>query len=319
MRIVVTGATGNVGSALVQELATQPGIEEIVGIARRVPDWHVPKVRWHAAAVERDDLRTAFHGADAVVHLVWIIQPSRDPERQRVVNVEGTERVLAAAADSGVGAVIHASSVGAYSPGPRDHEVDESWPTAGNGVLAYSWQKAYAERLLDRFERDLPEVRVVRLRPALVMQRTAGHEVKGYFVGPFVPPPLVRPGPILAAMTRGPLRFQAVHATDVARAFTLAVLSDVPGAFNVAAPDVLGVDRPPVTGLLARLAGATFTARLQPTSSGWIKAAAGLPLMDTGRIRKELGWEPTWSAHDAVRDLLAGMGADATGPTPALS
>jgi nucleoside-diphosphate-sugar epimerase len=226
---------------------------------------------------------------------------------------------LAAAADSGVRTVVYASSVGAYSPGPRDHEVDESWPTGGSGVLAYSWQKAYAERLLDRFERDLPDVRVVRLRPALVMQRAAGHEVRRYFVGSLVPPVVVRPGPVLAALQRGPIRLQAVHATDVARAFTLATVGDVPGAFNVAAPDVLGVDRPPLARALARLAGGTFAARLQPTSSGWVKTAAGLPLMDTARIRNELGWEPAWSARDAVHDLLAGMGADATGPTPALS
>ena len=129
MRVVVTGATGNIGSALLPELAAQPEIDEIVGIARRVPGLELPKVRWHRAAVERDDLDAAFAGADAVVHLVWIIQPSRDTERQRVVNIVGTERVLAAAAASGVRAVIHASSVGAYSPGPRDHKVDEKWPT----------------------------------------------------------------------------------------------------------------------------------------------------------------------------------------------
>jgi nucleoside-diphosphate-sugar epimerase len=304
---------------LVPELAEQAGVDEIVGLARRMPRWEVPKVSWRSVAVERDDLRAAFAGADAVVHLVWIIQPSRDPERQRIVNVVGTERVLAAAADAGVKAVIHASSVGAYSPGPRDHAVDESWPTAGNGVLAYAWQKAYAERLLDRFEQDQPSVRVVRLRPALVMQRGAGHEVKSYFLGPIVPPPVVRPRLLLAVLDRGPLRLQAVHASDVGRAFAMATVSDVSGAFNVAAPDVVGVDRPALVPAVSRLAGASFAARLQPTSSGWVKAAAALPIMDTARIQRELGWSATWSARDAVGDLLAGIRDDATGPTPALA
>jgi len=144
MRVVVTGATGNIGSALLPELAARPEVDEIVGVARRAPKWDLAKVRWHAASIERDDLRPIFAGADAVVHLVWIIQPSRDPEQQRIVNIVGTERMLAAAADSDVRAVIHASSVGAYSPGPRDQAVDEHWPTGGNAVLAYSWQKSYA-------------------------------------------------------------------------------------------------------------------------------------------------------------------------------
>ena len=318
MRVVVTGATGNIGSMLVPELAAQRAVDEIVAVARRLPRWEVPKVRWQSAAVERDDLAAAFAGADAVVHLVWIIQPSRDPEAQRIVNVVGTERVLAAAADAGVKAVIHASSVGAYSPGPRDQPVDESWPTAGNAVLAYSWQKAYVERLLDRFERDRPGVRVIRLRPALVMQRAAGHEVKGYFLGRLVPSPVVRPA-LLAVLDHGPIRLQAVHAADVGRAFALATVSDAVGAFNVAAPDVVGVDRPALLPLVARLAGASFAARLQPTSSGWVKAAAELPLMDTRRIQTELGWAATWSARDAVADLLGGIRDDAVGPTPALS
>ena len=219
MRVVVTGATGNIGSALLPELAARPEVDEIVGVTRRAPKWDLAKVRWHAASIERDDLRRIFAGADAVVHLVWIIQPSRDPEQQRIVNIVGTERMLAAAADSDVRAVIHASSVGAYSPGPRDRAVDEQWPTGGNAVLAYSWQKAYAERLLDRFERDRPSVRVVRLRPALVMQRSAGREVKHYFLGRLLPNPVVQPSVLLPILDRGPLRLQAVHAADVGRAF----------------------------------------------------------------------------------------------------
>ena len=319
MRVAVTGATGNVGSVLLPALAHHDEIDEIVGVARHLPSWTVPKVRWHAAAVERDDLAVAFRGADVVVHLAWIIQPSRDTERQRGVNVVGTQRVLAAAAAEGVGAVVHASSVGAYSAGPRDRLVDESWPTDGTARLAYSWQKAYVERLLDRFERDNPTARVVRMRPALIMQRMAGHEVKDYFLGPLVPPFLLQPGPLLAALRFGPLQLQAVHATDVAQAFALAVVSDATGAFNVAAPEVLGRDRPSLVPLLAQLANVTFEMRAQRTSGGWVEAAAELPLMDTSRIGRELGWQATWTAADAVADLLGGMRDGATGPTPALT
>jgi uncharacterized protein YbjT (DUF2867 family) len=39
MRIVVTGATGNVGTSVVQALADDPAVEEIVGLARGVPRW----------------------------------------------------------------------------------------------------------------------------------------------------------------------------------------------------------------------------------------------------------------------------------------
>lgn len=51
MRIVVTGATGNVGTSLVSARAAEPQVSEIVGIARRMPQWRPPKTRWVAADV----------------------------------------------------------------------------------------------------------------------------------------------------------------------------------------------------------------------------------------------------------------------------
>jgi nucleoside-diphosphate-sugar epimerase len=319
MRVVVTGATGNVGSALLPALAERPEIDEIVGLARRPPAWDVPKVKWHAADIQRDDLTELFRGAAVVIHLVWIIQPSRDAERQRQVNIGGLERVLAAVRAAGVGRFIHASSVGAYSRAPRDHAVDETWPTDGMATLPYSWQKAYAERLVERFEHECPDCTVLRIRPSLVMQRAAGHEVGRYFLGPLVPPALLPPRAVLAVLDRGPIRLQAVHATDLARAFVLAACSDVTGALNVAGPGVVGGDRPALQRIAQVLAGTTFAARLQPTGRGWVEAAAHLPLMDTGRIERELGWHAAWPAREALRDLLSGLHEGATGPTPALS
>jgi UDP-glucose 4-epimerase len=124
MRVVVTGATGNAGTALLRALEHEPTIEEVVGIARRRPELTYVKVRWVQADVARDDLAEHLRGAAAVVHLAWLIQPGRDVDRCRAVNVDGTRRVLAAVAEAGVPALVYASSVGAYSPGPKDRAVD---------------------------------------------------------------------------------------------------------------------------------------------------------------------------------------------------
>src|SRR5687767_5589206 len=98
MRVAITGATGNVGTSLLRALSDDPAIDEIVGIARRRPQLSVPRTTWVCANVVTDDLVTAFRGADAVVHLAWLIQPSRDRETTRRVNVEGSRRVFEAAA-----------------------------------------------------------------------------------------------------------------------------------------------------------------------------------------------------------------------------
>src|SRR3712207_1243913 len=89
MRIVVVGATGNHGSSLVRRLARDPEVDAIVGIARRAPSWSVDKVSWHTADVSKPGvaLEPVFRGADAVVHLAWLIQPARDERITAATNV----------------------------------------------------------------------------------------------------------------------------------------------------------------------------------------------------------------------------------------
>ena len=87
------------------------------------------------APTSRATISRLFEGADAVIHLAWLIQPSRDAAELERVNVTGSRRVFEAAAESGAKALVHASSVGAYSPGPKDRAVDESWPRDGRAEL----------------------------------------------------------------------------------------------------------------------------------------------------------------------------------------
>lgn len=193
-------------------------------------------MRFVAADVARDDLTDALRGADAVVHLAWLIQPSRDDAITRATNVDGSARVFTAAARAGVRTIVYASSVGAYSPGPKNRRVDESWPTDGIPSLFYSRHKAEVERMLDRFEQAQPQIRVVRLRPGLIFKREAATGIRRLFAGPFLPNPLVRREliPVVPDIPR--LRFQAVHSLDVGDAYRRALLTDdAHGAFNIAA------------------------------------------------------------------------------------
>jgi UDP-glucose 4-epimerase len=178
MKVVVTGATGNVGTSTVKVLSESHEIDEIVGLARREPTREQPKTSWIEANVLTADLGEIFAGADAVIHLAWAIQPSRDAVTLERINIEGSRRVFEAVATAGVPKLIHASSVGAHSRGPKDREVDEGWPTEGTPTSFYSRHKVAVERQLDRFEADNPETRVVRLRPALIFKDEASAEIR---------------------------------------------------------------------------------------------------------------------------------------------
>ena len=212
-------------------------------LARRRPKLDAPKTEWVAADVQDADLKELFRGVDAVVHLAWLIQPARDQALLWRVNVEGSSRVFAAAAAAAVSTLVYASSVGAYSFGPKDRRAPETWPTQGVSSSFYAQQKAEVERRLNHFEREYPRVRVVRLRPAFIFKREAATGVRRLFAGPLLPSALVAPSRIQFVPDVQRLSFQGVHAMDVADAYRRAILTEVRGAFNIAAEPVL--DRSP--------------------------------------------------------------------------
>jgi len=322
MRVVVVGATGNIGSSLVRLLSGDASVTSVLGVARRVPDWELPKVSWAAADISRDPL-DLLAGADAVVHLAWKIQPQRDEPEMRATNVDGTRRLLDAVVRHGVPAAIVASSVGAYSRGPKDRPVDESWPTTGIPSSTYSRHKAEQERVLDDVERHVPDLRLVRMRTSLVFQRAAASEQHRIFLGKLVPWHLPRVLRLVPSIPR--LVVQATHADDIAEAYRLAVVRDVRGAFNVAAEPVLtprliaaavgGRTLPVPAWALRAAADASFRLRLQPSEAGWLDMALGTPILDSTRAREELGWRERRTSVDALRELVDGIGAGAGGPT----
>lgn len=331
MRVVVVGATGNAGTALLRALHAEPRVTSVLGMARRLPDRSAEPYRhaeWAPVDVSAEEragvgtivarLAEHFHGADAVVHLAWLVQPNRERELLRRTNVEGTRRVAEAVVRAGVPHLVVASSVGAYSPVSDDVPRGESWPTDGVPTSHYSVDKAAQERVLDELGTAHPDVTVARLRPALIFQAGAAQSVVRYFMGPLVPTRLLRRGRLPALPLPAGLRVQAVHAADVADAYRRVIVERAAGSFNVAADDLLRgadlarivdhgrlIEVPPAT---ARAALATaYGSRLVRADPGWLDMALAVPVLDTSRIREELGWAPRRTAAEAVEELLDGI------------
>lgn len=328
-RIVVVGATGNVGTGVVRALSQDPQVGSIVGVARRVPQWQAPKTEWVSADMADSDLVPVFRGADAVIHLAWLFQPTHRPLTTWDTNVLGSSRVFEAVAAARVPALIYASSVGAYSPGPKDQAVDEGWPTYGWPTAAYTREKAYVERLLDAFAYQNPDIRVVRLRPGFIFKRESASQQRRLFAGPLLPNRLIRPGLVPIVPDFAGLRFQVVHNADVAQAYHLAVMRNVRGTFNIAADPVVDARlladvlrartvRLPTVPVRAALTFA-WHLHLVPTSPDLFDAVLQLPIMDVSRARSELGWSPQLTARDAIEEFLRGLREGAGMPTPPLS
>lgn len=330
MRIVVTGATGNIGTSLLDALVADPRVGSVVGLARRRPRRSLPKVTWVQADVGVDDLRPHLAGADAVAHLAWAVQGTRDPQAGHRTNVVGSARLLEAAVAAGVPAVVFASSIAAYSPGPKDPPVDETWPTHGIPGSRYSEEKCYVERLLDRLAETAPATRIVRLRPSLVVKEEAASGLRRLFIGPLVPGTVLARRAVPVVPDVPGLRFQVVHSDDVAEAFRLALTRpDASGAYNVAADPVLGapelarlVGGRPVPVPAGWLRGALHLAwnlHLQPTDPAWLDVVLRSPVVDATRLRRELGWSPRQGSGANLEEVLSGLGRDAGRDTPPLA
>jgi nucleoside-diphosphate-sugar epimerase len=334
--VAVTGASGNVGTALLRRL-TGSGAAEVRALARRQPPDVAPydEVRWHLAdlgeAASEHVLAEFLDGADAVVHLAWALQPGRHPEALRRVNVEGTRRVVRAAVAAGVEHVVHMSSLGAYAPGASGTQVTEDWPTTGIPTSQYSRDKAEAERAVRELLGRHPEVVGSVVRPTLILQPEAASEIGRYFLGPLLlgagrllPPALAR----LLPLPLPGLAVSFIHADDVADALERILDRRASGAFNLAADPLmdgdaiakaLGTVRVPVPATALRTAlSAAFHARLVPTEPGWLDLGLHAPALDSTRARTLLDWTPFHRGDEVLAQFVAALGRGDGGPGPLL-
>ena len=331
MRVVVTGATGNIGTALVDRLVASG--HDVHGLARRPPEAgpYADGARWTRLDLTAEDrhlqLRQAFAGADAVVHLAWGFQPTRNTAYLQRLDVGGTAAVLRAARAARVPHLVHVSSLGAYSPGDGDEPVDESWPTGGTPWLPYSLHKSAAERLLDAHEAHPGQAPVVaRVRPSLVARREVGGALDRYTLPSLLPAAVLGMLPVLPLDRR--FRVQLTHSSDVAEGIAAILEGRATGAFNLAAGPLLTRDdvaralhaRPVHLPwrVLRAAASAAWHLRLQPVDPGWLDMAWHVPVLSSRRARDELGWQPRHDSRAVLDEAVAGMRQQRGLPTDAL-
>lgn len=149
--VAVTGPTGSIGRALLRALDSSPEIERVVGMARRPFDpnsFGLEKTEYVQGDVtDRSAVNDLVKGADAVVHLAFVIFGSS--EESRTINLQGCRNVFEATFEAGCRRLVYTSSVAAYgfhedNPLP----LDESVPARGSDEHYYSAQKAEVNRIV---------------------------------------------------------------------------------------------------------------------------------------------------------------------------
>jgi nucleoside-diphosphate-sugar epimerase len=303
VNLLVTGGSGYFGTVLT-DLALARGDRV------RVFDVNPPaprdgSVEYVAGDVrDRDSLRAACEGIDAVLHNVAQVPLARDRDLFWSVNVVGTANLLVAARDAGVGKVVHTSSSAVFGI-PESNPVTEDSPC--RPLEAYGRAKLQAEVLCrDAIDAGL-DVTIVRPRTIL------GHGRLGIMAILFE---FVAEGAPVFVLGGGANRYQFVHAADLADACLRAAGRDKPAVYNVGTTD-FGTMRETLQALVDH-AGTGSRVRSLPTgpARAGMHALAGLGLapfaayhwllygeslwFDTTRARTELDWEPTHSNASMV-------------------
>ena len=327
LTVAVTGPTGTFGFGLVPLLEGDDRITGIVGIARRPFD--PAQHGWAKMTYRRGDVRDpmaltdAFHGADVVVHLAFLITGTARRETTRSVNIDGTINTFRAAAAAGASRFVYASSAAAYGFHPDNPiGMTEEWPTRAAARLFYAQEKAELEQLLEEEAAAHPEIALYVLRPPIVL---GPHTLGAKDVLPNVLMPMARS--VANAVSRVPVRLpvlvpplpmQFIHESDVGQALLLCIVAAGPaGTYNIAgdgivtARDVareLGLTPLPlpvgITQRAARALAALPTPPFAPEVTAWIEAASHPVIIDTSRAKQDLGWEPRHSGIEALRAAL---------------
>lgn len=337
MRIVVVGATGNTGTALLRAVTGRGSITQVDAVSRRGPGRLPPPdgtatVVHHrldaaapAGSPDAERLAQLAAGADAVIHLAW--SNARRAATATAANVALTRGVLRAAA--GASQLVVASCASVYAPSYTSEAREEDWPTGGVPDVALSQDKVGMERLVDTFADRHPDLTVTRLRSAVVLQESAGAELVRRHVGPLLPRLGLGDRVPVLLWPEG-LRLQVSHADDVAAAFVAAVERRAPGAYNIASPEVLGADDVAaaigaertivVPEHVAKLGhGAAWATRVLRARPEWLDTLLAAPVLDTAKAQRLLGVVPRWTGPDVLAAAARGVAVRREGWTPALS
>jgi nucleoside-diphosphate-sugar epimerase len=262
MKILVTGATGKVGSRLAKRLAQRGDhVRALVRDSKRAADLREDRIELALGdLLDEGSLAVAVRGVDAVVHCAAFFRGAT-PEQAHAVNDRGTQHLANAARTASVKRFIFTSTGLVYGPngGRPAREDDPCAPMDG-----YPASKLAAERFLLAMEGL--DVRVLRLPFVYGDGDPHIEEVI----------PMMRSFPPAQRMSIG-------HHADVAQA--VARLLDTPSPAH-RIYNVVDDEAPELATLFASVGAPP------PDGSNAERARAFDSLMDGSRIREDLGFKP---------------------------
>jgi UDP-glucose 4-epimerase len=305
VKVLITGTGGYLGSVLATQLAKLPEIDGITGLdsaLQRSPA--SDKIKFVQMDIRSPQIADAMQGHDFVIHTACIVQwPSRIPKQVRDdVNLNGTRNMAQAAVKNRIRGFIQASSCAAYDPAMtvgKDNLSEDSPLGKGNSKFYYWNTKSICEKILSE-TLSSSNVILTLLRMGTIIGRSSPVTLDGILKNAIKIPGLDP-------------RTQYVHEEDAAQAFAQAILTPMPGAYNVVADGfvrmsefhkIIGAKPMTVSLWMALLVSYIrwrfFDSIIHPS---WIQAYLMDFTLDNAKL-KATGWKPKYTSREAVESVV---------------
>ena len=305
--ILVTGVAGYWGSRVAARLAAE-GSCHVIGLDAEQPAGERNGLDFVLADVRNPLLVELLkaENVDTVCHLAFQ-HSTRRSEAAFDANVIGTTKLLGACAEAGVWKVVLKSSTAIYGARPTNSAfLTEDHSLRGSRRYGYTRDLVEIETFCNGFSRRVPKMVLTSLRFASIVGPGADTPMTRFLRTPWAP----------GMMGFDPM-MQVIHEDDVVAALVHAVKQDVPGAFNVAAPDALPLSR--IRGLVGKLPISVFHPfahwGLALLGSARLDVHRYLPIEpdylrfpwvgDLAHMEQELGFAPRYSAVETLREFAA--------------
>ncbi len=315
MKILVTGASGSLGSALLAQL------EQIKDVQIYATDIQPSPCSFKNLVFKQFDIRqieflnwVELVEPDVIVHLASILQIGGQLTREMAyqIDVVATEALISKACDIGCKKLIVTTSGAAYGYYPRNKgkEITENWSRLGNEDYFYSDHKRQIERLLEQARRNCPTLKQVVFRPGAIL----GPNFKGPVVDLFKQR-------VFTGLVGYPGLFNFIWVDDVVDYLLEAISTDICGEFNIAGEGVLSMKRiaqicgRPYIPLPAPLVQAAL-AILKPLGliqygPEQVKFIKYRPVLSSQKIRQEFVHQPKYTSESAFKQFTLTLSSEA--------
>jgi len=307
MKILVTGSTSRIARACLPVLLDDTRISKIAGIDVTPADIQHSKFEQHIVDI-RDSSAMAqhFHNIDAVIHLAFI-ENNATLEHQRKnrdyirdFNIAGSQNVFQLAVQHQVKTLLHISSAIVYGMTSENPTfIAETQPLKAVENFYYSEDKVAIELWLDEFEKRHRDIRIVRLRP---------HVILGQYTHPLILALLQKP--VYFTFPDPQPLIQCISEMDVANAILQSLFSEAHGSFNLATDQVVSlhlvqqhlhnINLPIPYGIAKRCHEYAWRYSGRFGDPGWMTCLRYPLTIDNEKAKRDLNWRPTLDLFECL-------------------